>query len=432
VVRHALATYVPHFGEGGRVLGYFALIQDITERKQSAEALREAMEGLEQRVEERTAELREAKAAAERANFSKTKFLAHASHDLLQPLNAARLFVSAMADLEQTPQNRTLIENTDLALQAVEDLLGTLLDISKLDAGAVEAEVTDFPVESLIRTMATELGPLAAERGLDLRVVRSSAVVRSDIRLLRRIVQNFLSNALRYTRRGKVLLGCRHVPGGLRIEVWDTGPGIPADKLTEIFEEFRRLDASGDRRDRGMGLGLAIVERVARKLGHRVGVRSRPDRGSVFSVTVPLGVAPRRGSDARLKPNANGDRLAGTVVLVIDNDASILAGMEALLRGWGCHPVPAAGSREAVAALDRMERAPDLAIADYHLEGGETGVGALDAVARHCGLAVPAVVITADRSAEIQAEVAGAGHHLLNKPLKPARLRALLTTLLSH
>ncbi|UEM04837.1 PAS-domain containing protein [Skermanella rosea] len=451
-VRYALATYIPHFGENGEVVGYFALIQDITERRMVAEALKESKESLERRVDERTAALmalngklhqeiaerkqieealRVAKADAEQANLSKTKFLAAASHDLLQPLNAARLFVSALSDLEQTPQNASLIDNTDVALAAVEDLLGALLDISKLDAGVVQAEPGAFPIESLLGAMATEYAAQAKERNLEFRVVSSSAVVHSDIRLLRRILQNFLSNAMRYTRTGRVLLGCRQAAGRLRIEVWDTGPGIPEDKLAEIFEEFRRLGNDQNARDRGMGLGLAIVERVARMLDHRVGVRSVPGRGSVFSVTVPLGERGRTARPPQPAPAAVANRLAGSLVLVIDNERSILSGMTALLEGWRCTVVTATTGCEAIGVLDGMERAPDIAIADYHLEDGATGVAELQRVARHCGAPIPSLIITANRLPEVQEEVNASGFQLLNKPVKPAQLRSLMTSMLS-
>lgn len=451
-VRYALATYIPHFGETGEVLGYYALIQDITERRMVAEALKESKESLERRVAERTAALmalngklhqeiaerkqieealRVAKAEAEQANLSKTKFLAAASHDLLQPLNAARLFVSALSDLEQIPQNGVLIENTDVALAAVEDLLGALLDISKLDAGVVQAEPGDFPIESLLGAMATEYAAQARERSLELRVVSSSAVVYSDIRLLRRIIQNFLSNAMRYTRSGRVLLGCRRDGSRLRIEVWDTGPGIPEDKLVEIFEEFRRLGNDQSGRDRGMGLGLAIVERVARMLDHRIGVRSVQGEGSVFSVTVPVGDRRRQVRPPEPVPAASLNRLAGSLVLVIDNERSILSGMTALLEGWRCAVVTATSGEEAIQVIESLERPPDIAIADYHLENGATGVCALRAVLDHCGVSIPSLIITADRLPEVQEEVNANGFQLLNKPVKPAQLRSLMTSMLS-
>jgi len=295
----------------------------------------------------------------------------------------------------------------------------------------VQAEPEDFPVESLLGAMATEYAAQSKERNLKFRVVSSTAVVHSDIRLLRRILQNFLSNAMRYTRTGRILLGCRRVGGKLRIEVCDSGPGIPEDKLVEIFEEFRRLGNDQNSRDRGMGLGLAIVERVARMLDHKIGVRSVPGRGSVFSVTVPLGERGRTIRPPQPTLAAPVNRLAGSLVLVIDNERSILTGMTALLEGWRCAVVTATTSEEAITLLDALERAPDIAIADYHLEDGATGVAELQRVEKHCGHTLPGLIITANRSAEVQEEANANGYQLLNKPVKPAQLRSLMTSMLS-
>lgn len=455
--RFAVATYIPHFGPQREVMGFFALIHDITERRRVAQALEDARDSLERRVIERTAELtqlnaqlqqevgervaaeaalRLAKADAEQANLSKTRFLAAASHDLLQPLNAARLFVSALSDLEQPEANAGLVLNIDLALASVEDLLSTLLDISKLDAGAVTPEVSDFPLRGVLAPLATEYAPVAAERGIDLTVVASGAVVRSDMRLLRRIVQNFLSNALRYTRpdgrgRARVVVGCRRTADGVRIEVWDTGPGIPPDKLGEIFQEFRRLDTPGPNgRDRGMGLGLAIVDRVARMLDHPITVRSRVGAGSVFAVTVPRGTERRIARTTPAVARAPGDRLAGARVLVLDNEPAVVAGMEALLRGWGCAVVSATSGDEALARLSGPEAVPDVLIADYHLDDGALGTTEIARLRRACGVPVPAVLVTANRTAELADEARDSGCQVLNKPVKPAQLRAMLSGLL--
>ncbi|WP_119677904.1 NahK/ErcS family hybrid sensor histidine kinase/response regulator [Indioceanicola profundi] len=450
--RYGHATYVPHFGPDGIVIGFFSLIQDVTERRRAAEALKEANEGLERRVADRTAALTEvntqlhqeirerlameealrvAKTTAEQANLSKTKFLAAASHDLLQPLNAARLFVSALTDADLPPEPKTLIEKTDSALLSVEDLLEALLDISKLDAGAVSAQPDDFPISALLGALAAEYAPVAKERGLDLRFVSSGVVVRSDMRLLRRILQNFISNALRYTRSGRVLVGCRRMAGQLRLEVVDTGPGIPEDKLTEIFEEFRRLETDRHIRDRGMGLGLAIVQRVARMLNHPVEVTSTLGRGSTFSVTVPLGGTATAKCRPLAKPAVPYSPLTGARVLVIDNEAAILDGMSALLRGWGCEVTVAMSGEEAVARLRDLGGRPEVVVADYHLEEGALGVMEIQRVRQACGHKVPGIVITANRTADVHDEVQAHGLPLLTKPVKPAQLRALITQLLS-
>jgi two-component system, sensor histidine kinase len=449
---YGLATFVPHIGDDRAILGFFTLMQDITERRRIEAALQDAKETLERRVEERTAALtvlneklqqeiaerREVQAAlqvakseAEQANLGKTKFLAAASHDLLQPLNAARLFVSALSELEQDERNSAMIDNVDESLGAVEDLLGTLLDISKLDAGAVSPEIVDFQVNSLLAPLTTEYTVLANERGLQFRALPSSCVVRSDPRLLRRIVQNFLANAIRYTPKGRVLLGSRRTRSGLRIEVWDTGSGIPTEKLDVIFEEFQQLHNASERQDRGVGLGLAIVKRIAKTLDIPVGVRSMPGRGSMFFVTVPYGYAaavmlPRVPVRSTLE-----QRLSDTLVLVIDNEPSILTGMDALLSAWDCRTCVATSGDEALRLLPSLLNAPDIVIADYHLDDGALGVSELDRISRACGKELPCIILTANRSKEVQEIARQHRCRVLNKPVKPAQLRSLMIQMLS-
>jgi two-component system, sensor histidine kinase len=447
--RYSHVSFVPHLGDDRQRLGFFTLMQDITERRQADAAVKEANETLERRVAERTgaltrlnvqlkheiADRREiekalqiAKSEAEQANLGKTRFLAAASHDLLQPLNAARLFVSALADLDHSKPNRGLINNIEISLSAVEDLLAALLDISKLDAGVVRPELTDFPITSLLGPLATEHRALAEDRGLGLCHVSSRAVVRSDIRLLRSIIQNFLSNAVRYTRDGRILLGCRRCGAGLRIEIWDTGAGIPADKFDEIFEEFRQLDTAGGH-DRGIGLGLAIVKRAAKTLGVAIAVRSRVGRGSVFSVTVPIG-SKQPATVGSTAPRPLG-QFADPMLLVIDDQRSILAGMQAMLEGWGCTAVVATSGDEAIGRLAALRRPPDLVIADYHLDAGTTGVAEIRRIRQALGHPIPGIIITANNTPEVQAQVQQNGLRLLRKPLNPAQLRALMTQLLS-
>ena len=448
--RYGHVSFVPHLGDERQSLGFFTLMQDITERRQADAAIKEANETLERRVAERTAALtrlnvqlkreiadrREiekalqiAKSEAEQANLGKTRFLAAASHDLLQPLNAARLFVSALADLDHSKPNRGLINNIEVSLSAVEDLLAALLDISKLDAGAVLPELVDFPITSLLGPLVTEHQALAEDRGLALRHVSSRAVVHSDIRLLRSIIQNFLSNAIRYTRRGRILLGCRRCGTGLRIEIWDTGAGIPADKFDEIFEEFRQLDTAGGH-DRGIGLGLAIVKRAAKTLDLPIAVRSLVGKGSVFSVTVPIGHK-RPAAVHRSATRRPFGQFADPVLLVIDDQRSILDGMRAMLGGWGCTALVAASGEEALDLMAGLSRPPDLVIADYHLGAETTGVTEICRIRRMLEKPVPGVIITANNTPEVQALVQQHGLRLLRKPLNPAQLRALLTQLLA-
>jgi signal transduction histidine kinase len=410
--------------------GIVGVYTDITVIKREEERRRESEQAEKSALMMLNDQLQQAKSQADQANLSKTRFIAAASHDLLQPLNAARLFVSALADLEQPAGNIELVENIDVALASVEDLLSALLDISKLDAGAVTPELTDFPLRGILAPLATEYAAVAAERGIDLKVVGSGAVVRSDMRLLRRIVQNFLSNALRYVQGGRVVVGCRRTGDGIRIEVWDNGPGIPRDKITEIFQEFRRLDTPVTKgRDRGMGLGLAIVDRVARMLEHPITVRSEPGRGSVFAVTVPRGTERRAVRPASVAARPMTNRLAGTSVLVLDNEPAVVAGMEALLRGWACDVVSATNGDEALALLSGMPQPPDLLIADYHLDDGALGVNEVARLRAACGRILPAVIVTANRTPELADEAKAAGCLVLNKPVKPAQLRAVMSGL---
>jgi Na+/proline symporter/CheY-like chemotaxis protein len=418
---------------GGFVTSYF----DVTAYKRAQDGLREINETLETRVAERTRELTalnaalaEAGFAAERANQAKTRFLAAASHDLVQPMNAARLFVSSL-DRRGLPQSTAaLIGQVENSLTAAEALLASLLDISRLDAGAQEAHPEHFELARVLEPLAAEFRVLAQARGLELRAVASRAVVLSDPRLLRRVLQNFLSNAVRYTRRGRIVLGCRRVSGALRIEVWDSGPGIPADKQREIFEEFRRLDAQDAGGERGLGLGLAIAERIAQRLGHRLGLRSWPGRGSVFAITVPLGEKARIAPPPRPEIRRSSDRVAGATVLCLDNEPAVLAGMEALLGNWGCRVLGARDRDAALAAAGRHEP-PDLLLMDYHLDGGVNGIEVAEELRCLWNTEIPVLVITADHTQQAREAAAARGFTLLPKPVKPAALRALMGRLLA-
>lgn len=408
--------------------GYVSTYTDVTERHRAAEALRRANEGLELRVRERTEALEQAKGEAEQANLGKTRFLAAASHDLLQPLNAARLFLSALDESlhaasrsGDSDKERVLASSAITALRSTEHVLDRLLDISSYDAGAVRAEISDFPIADLLVQLNVEFSAMARERGLVLRVVDCRDVVRSDPHLLRRILQNLLSNALRYTPKGRILLGCRRRGETLRIEVWDTGIGIAAADQKRIFEEFQRLAPGAEK---GLGLGLAIVERVSRLLDHAVDVRSRPGLGSCFAVTVPLGRGPGRPlqrSPAMAAPTVAERALT---VLCLDNDATILDGLSALLGGWG-HRVLVA--TDASAAMDAAATVPpDIVLLDYHLDGGRNGLDFLDDLRQKAGCDVRALVVTGDRGEAVRKAARARGCEVLSKPVKPAALRRFL------
>jgi Na+/proline symporter/signal transduction histidine kinase len=415
-----------HMPDGGIVTTY----TDITPSVEAAEALERSNETLERRVQERTEELTQlnialahAKGEADAANISKTKFLAAASHDILQPLNAARLYVTSLTERENGQQDRRLVDNIDASLEAVEEIFGALLDMSRLDTGAMRPEFMSFRIDELMRQIIIEFAPLAAGKGLDLTYVPCSLVVRSDRRLLRRLVQNLVSNAIKYTPSGRVLIGCRRRGGALRIDVYDTGVGIPESQHRDIFVEFHRLD-QGARIARGLGLGLSIVERVARVIGGAVTIESVPGQGSHFAVGVPVSNAAPVEMAAREDARVDPGQLAGTVALCIDNEPSVLEGMETLLRGWNCEVIKAPDLELALMAVASRTTMPNGLLVDYHLDYGN-GIDAIITLRRHCG-ELPAILITADRSPAVREQARAEGIQILNKPLKPAALRALL------
>jgi len=410
--------------------GIVTTFTDITASVEAAEALERANETLERRVQERTeeltllnAELARAKREADAANISKTKFLAAASHDILQPLNAARLYVTSLTERRRGDTDRKLIGNIDASLEAVEEIFGALLDISRLDTGAMRPEFANFRIDDLMRQIELEFTPLASAKGLKLTFMPTSAVVRSDRRLLRRLVQNLVSNAIKYTPQGRVLVGCRRRGNTLRIDVYDTGVGIPEEKRRDVFVEFHRLD-QGARIARGLGLGLSIVERVARVLNCPVDIDSRVGRGSHFAVTVPLSSGAPVALPAREEARVDPGQLAGMTALCIDNEPSVLDGMETLLHGWGCDVIKAPDLAAALTALAASPAAPNGLVVDYHLDHGN-GIEAIQALRGVCG-SLPAILITADRSPAVREEARAEGVQVLHKPVKPAALRALL------
>ena len=416
--------------------GFVATCNDVTARVHTAEALRESdrqlrqsTETLEQRVIERTAELEASRAEAEAANLGKTRFIAAASHDLLQPLHAARLFTAAMIDRD--PGN-DLGGKIDASLGAVESLLDALLDISKLDAGAFKPEKRPFALQPLFDSLATAFAPVAARRGVELVVAPTRAFVSTDPAFLRRVLQNLLSNALRYGkaegRPARVLLGCRRVGEALRIEVKDNGPGIAADKQAVIFDEFVRLQAEDDapREERGLGLGLAIVDRIARMLDVTVELSSAPGQGSTFSVTVPRVASVVAAPVAPPAPQPTPSVEAESFVLCIDNEAQVREAMATLLTGWGCRVATAASHAEALAAVERAGRLPDLVLADLHLDNGPDGLDVVEALRHAWQQPVPAALVTADRDPTLRLRARARRVELLHKPVKPASLRALL------
>lgn len=403
--------------------GFVTSYTDITAYKNTARDLRTLAGSLEKRVDERTRDLDAARLEAERANRSKTGFVAAAVHDLLQPLNAARMYNSALRERLRNADDGQLADNVEEALAAQDDILASLLDISRLESGAIRTEIRDLALQDLFEALIREFAPAAAARGLKLRHASTRAVIRSDEALLRRILQNLLSNALRYTDSGGVLLGLRrHGPQQLRIEVRDSGCGIAEHQQSLIFEEFQRLDGGSRRQDRGAGLGLAIVQRIARRLDHAITLRSRPGRGSVFAVDVP------RGDPAAVRPRAAaaadaGSTLHGREVWCVDDDVRVREATRVLLEGWGCR-VTLAGGAEAALAIAKQGGAPDLVLLDHRLGAG-TGADLMPQLFERWQQRTPVIVISAER--EAAARVASEnGWSFLPKPVRPPALRALM------
>ncbi len=420
--------------------GYVTTFTDITHFKDIERELQEVNETLEQRVQQRTQELREAmqdvdeaRRAAETANQSKTRFLAAASHDLLQPMNAARLFMSILRQQQQPDEEQTrLVMRVDRSLTAAEELLSALLDISKLDTGMYEPEPEVIAVDNLFEQLRRRFKALAANRDLQLRVRPGDHRILSDRNLLYRIIQNFLANAIRYTEKGGVLLGCRIRGERLKISVWDTGVGIEETEAHAIFQEFHRLDYAQRLEEKGLGLGLAICERIAKMLGHGIDVRSRPGCGSSFSITVPL--ASQEEIDQQALPEASSSEtstLEGLRVLCVDNEPDILEGMKLLLARWGCEVTLAEGLKDA-ARLLRENATPSLVLVDYHLSDRANGLDVMEHLDGVAEKVLPAIVITADRSPELEEQVRARNYGLLRKPIKPAALRALITNTLKN
>ncbi len=411
--------------------GIVTTFTDITERVLAEEALSRSHETLERRVRERTEELTrvnqqlvQATHAAEEANIGKTRFLAAAGHDILQPLNAARLYASVLVDRFREGEAGDLVRNVEASLESVEDIISAILDISRLDTGALKPEYGTFRLDEIFRALQLEFDPVARERDLRLSFVPTSLTVRSDRRLLRRLLQNLVSNALKYTLTGRVLVGCRRHGSRVVIEVHDTGIGIPASKQKAIFMEFHRLD-DGIRTAKGLGLGLCIVERISRVLDHPVTLRSRMGKGSCFAVEVPsaapVPVLPSVGEPVAVTSS----QLDGMLVLAIDNEPNILDGMRRLLESWSCEVLTASNDMEAAQHVTQLGRTPDIMLVDYHLDQGN-GIECAVRLRWKFGRSIPALLITADRSRAVRAEAAERDIGLLNKPVRPAALRAQL------
>ncbi len=384
-----------------------------------AARLEESHATLEAKVEERTRQL-------EDANLAKSRFLAAASHDLRQPLHAVGLFVAQLHRRLRAGERSQVVGRIEAALAAMNELFSALLDISKLDAGGTTVNITEFPFAQLLARAEMTFGEAARGKGLSFRIVPSSAWIRSDFILLERVVFNLISNAVRYTSHGGLLVGCRKRGNSLRIEVWDTGAGIPEDQHQRIFGEFYRLGEPDRARGAGLGLGLAIVDRLCRLLSHPIEVRSIPGKGSVFTVMVPS--APARA--AVIEPRALRERNQlslsnGKLVLVIDDDPLVREGMGGILRSWGCRVIAADTDSKALKALTGQDHPPDLIISDYHLADGVTGPETIERLRSALSAQIPAFLISGDTDSEPLRQARAKGYHLLHKPVDPMALRAM-------
>ncbi|MFQ3788047.1 NahK/ErcS family hybrid sensor histidine kinase/response regulator [Halomonas sp. A29] len=437
----------PDQGEEILVEGFVA---DITERERARQELLALNARLEARVRERTQrleqlnadlagevaerrlieeQLRAARDLAQEANRSKDRYLAAASHDLLQPLNAARLLVATLRERELEGDCGRLVDSIHLSLEGAEELLTDLLDIARLDQERIQPQLACFPLSRLLYGLVVEYAPRAQRKALRFRWVEGRVCVNSDFRLLGRVLRNLLSNACRYTESGSVLLGVRRIGDAVSIEVHDSGPGIPADQLTAIFEEYHQLNAERARNRQGVGLGLAIVERICQRLGLEVTVKSTPGRGSCFAVRVPI-CTPAPALHSAPEIPLLECPLQGRRMLVIDNDSRILMGMQALLEQWGMVCRVAHDLEEVLA---QPHEPPEVLLVDLHLDGGETGDRLVEKLRRHWQQpALPAVVITADRSEAWRRALSDGGIPLLHKPVRPGKLRAVLSQLLGR
>jgi signal transduction histidine kinase len=371
----------------------------------------------------------QAREAAEEANVAKSRFLAAAGHDLRQPLHALGFFVDALQEHSLPADGRAVVNNIRRSVDAMEDLFNALLDVSRLDAGIVRPRIATIPLAPLMERVRLEYEPVASQKDLSLAVVRNSLFVRSDPVLLERIMRNLVANAVRYTHRGRIILGARRTAESVRIEVWDSGRGIPKDKHREIFQEFRQLENPERDRRKGLGLGLAIVERLVKLLDHPLELRSQLGKGSMFAVSVP------RGRREEFVPGeADGqivvDRdVANSLILVVDDEPDVRDSMLALLGKWRCEVIAAKSCAEMLEKLVSVQRMPDLIVADFRLQGEESGIEVVARLREEFNAQVPALLITGDTGIEQLREAEESGLHVLHKPLNPSRLRALIANL---
>ena len=419
-----LDVFAQEMPDGGIVMSF----TDVTAERVAIDALSRANETLEQRVMERTLDLEDALGNAERANASRTRFVAAASHDLLQPLSAARLFISSIRDEAVTPRARTSLVKAQNALDSVESILGALLDISKLEGGRAAVSVGPVDLKRLFDQLRDEFAAIGSAKGLGLTILPCSLTVNSDPSYLRRILQNLIGNAIRYTSEGRVLVGVRRKGTAARIEVWDTGPGIPEHEQDNIFKEFHRLNARASASE-GMGLGLAIVERACALLEHPLGVSSQMGKGTCFMVQIPVAFDLHETVASRTPARPNPRLMArDKIAFLVENDEELRRALCMLLEKWGVSVLDAATGEEALDLIDELGILPDFFLVDYQLGDGITGVEFLRLMRARYG-DVPSRIVTANRSPEVRAQCVAAGIGMLMKPINPRAIEALIQEL---
>jgi signal transduction histidine kinase len=409
--------------------GFVTTYSDITDYINIQQQLQQSTQHLESRVIERTEQLQtanlaldEARQEAEKAYDSKSKFLAAAGHDLMQPFNAASLFASLIKEKAPNQELVDMSQNLIQSLANAEELLSTLLDMTRLDSGVLTTNIQHFKLSDLLAPLVKEFAILAKRKGLELTYVPNSCCIQSDKKLLRRILQNLISNAVRYTETGKILVVAKRQNQQLKIRVYDTGQGIAPNQQKAIFEEFNQLDQHN--KNQGLGLGLTIVERFSALLHHTVEVKSAVNQGSCFEITVPRGLAESHSDTIQIYSTADSAvLLKEKVVVIIENDINTIEAVSHLLRSWGA-TVYAFDKTED--ALSRCSTCPDLLFLDYHLNNGATGTQAAAALRNKWQISIPGVLSSADRTEEVRNQAINAQLHYLPKPIKPAALKRFI------
>ncbi|SMP25547.1 hybrid sensor histidine kinase/response regulator [Shimia sagamensis] len=416
-----LAVFAQHMPDGGFVISF----TDITTERRALRATSQVNETLERHVQERTLELQDALAEAERANASKSRFVAAASHDLLQPLSAAKLYLASLETDLAEPDQRERLTKAGSALQSVEHILGALLDISRLDSGRAAVHDTQIPLGALLGQLYDEFAPIARDKGLRFDLRTTDLSVQSDATYLRRILQNLIANALRYTDHGRVLVAARRRADKIVVEIWDTGPGIPIEQQAKVFDEFHRVNAAASPAE-GLGLGLAIVERACRLLAHPMHMQSEPGRGTRFCITLPIHTDQAAPSLPSLATPKAANPLEHRIVLLVENDAELRNAIAMTLENWGADVLACSSDIEALDLLREIDIAPDMVLADYQLDHAATGTDLIGRLRKAYG-PLPACVISANRGPELTEICQSLNATLLHKPLDLDQLRTVLT-----